>query len=247
MKISQFGKSMIAAFEGVRLEAYRCPAGVLTIGIGITGEEARPGRKITREEAFSMFDEFLARQYEPGVRKLLKRDPTQGQWDAMVSFAFNCGVGALAKSSILKHFNRGNDDLAAAAFGAWVKAGGKTLPGLVRRRAAEALAFRGIQDANFDGKRASDEPIYGPMPQKVEQVRESVAKTSTAKGAGAGGLAGAGAVIKSTEEALTTAEPHISAGTWIGFALGLTMLASAGFVFYRRWRDGGGVWPWEKD
>jgi lysozyme len=248
MNTSDFGRKMIAAFEGVRLETYRCPAGVLTIGIGVTGSEARPGRRITREEAFRMFRQFLATEYEPGVRKLLKREPTQGQFDAMVSLAFNIGLGAFARSSVLKFFNRREDEQAAGAFALWNKAkvAGKrqALPGLTRRRSSEALAYQGIQDANFNGRHDSDEPIYGAMPQKVGRSREKLRQSGTAQGAGVAGLGGAGVAIGSAQEALTTAEPHISAGTWIGLALGVTILASAGYALYRRWDDAGRPLPW---
>jgi lysozyme len=239
VKTSSFGIAMIEAFEGFFPKPYHCPAGVLTQGYGHT--KAAGGEPIggewSRAKARDVLADDLARRYEPGVLKLLKRKPSQGQFDAMVSFAFNCGEGALAKSSILKHFNRGNDDQAAAAFGMWVKAGGKTLPGLVRRRGAEALAYRGIKDADFNGKRTSSDPIYGPMPQVVEATAEPVAKSGKMQGTITSGAAGAGVVLKNVQDALTTAEPHINAGTWIGIALGCVILAGAAYAGWRVWKD----------
>lgn len=248
MRISDFGLAMIEAFEGFpnNGEPYLCPAGVRTQGFGHTAAAGGVplGGRWTREYARSVLVDDLARLYEPGVRKLLKREPTQGQYDALVSFAFNCGLKALKRSSMLKFFNRGEYAQAAGAFALWVKAAGKTMPGLVRRRASEALAFRGVKDMNFDGRHGLNEPVYGPMPQQVDVAREKIAKSGTVQGSVVAGGGGASIVLKNAQEALTSAEPHISAGTWIGIALGGVILAGAGYALYRRWRDMGSPLPW---
>jgi len=247
MKISDFGLAVIEAFEGFYAHPYYCPAGVLTQGFGHTAAAGGTaiGGTWTKEKARAVLRDDLSRRYEPGVRKLLKREPTQGQYDAMVSFAFNCGLKALEKSSLLKFFNRGEYAQAAGAFALWVKAAGKTMPGLVRRRGSEALAFQGVQDMNFDGRRQADEPIYGRMPQKVDTAREKLAKSGTMQGTSAAGAGGAGIIIKNAQDALSTAEPHISAGTWIGLALGGVILAGALYAGYRRWADMGRPLPWK--
>lgn len=248
MGISSFGLRMIEAFEGLPNggRPYTCPAGVMTQGFGHTaaagGEQI--GGQWTREKARQVLRDDLARQYEPGVRKLLKRQPTQGQFDAMVSFAFNCGVAALRRSSLLKFFNRGEDAQAQGAFALWVKAAGKTMPGLVRRRASEALAYRGFQDLDFDGRLDTGEPAYGLMPQSVDQERGKPGKSGTLRGAGSAGAGGTAVIIKNAQDALTTAEPHISAGTWIGIALGVVILVGAAYAAYRRWGDMGRPLPW---
>lgn len=249
MVISDFGLSAIKAFEGYFAKPYHCPAGVLTQGYGHTamagGEKL--GGSWSREKADAVLRDDLARLFEPGVRKLLTRKPTQAQYDAFVSFAFNCGLAGFARSSILKFFNRGKDTQAAAAFGLWVKAAGKTMPGLIRRRGTEALMYQGIKDTNFDGRRQSDEPIYGAMPQDVDRSREKVGQSGTLEGAGVAGAGGAGALIENAQDALTTAEPHISAGTWIGIALGVVVLAGAAFTAYRKWDDMGRPNPFRRD
>ncbi len=246
MDVSDFGLAMIETFEGYFAKPYMCPAGVLTQGFGHTA--AAGGEPIggawSRDTARRVLRADIARQYAPGVRKLLKREPTQGQFDAMVSFAFNCGVAALKKSSILKFFNRGEDAQAAGAFMLWVKAAGKTMPGLVRRRAAEALAYKGIRDMNFNGRHDVGEPAYGPMPQAVDQEREKIAGSGTLQGSGAAGAGGTAVIIKGAQDALTSAEPHVSAGTWIGMALGGVILAGAAYAAYRRWVDMGRPVPW---
>ncbi len=248
MRTSDFGLRMIEAFEGFPNggKPYVCPAGVRTQGFGHTAAAGGEpiGGQWSRDKARAVLRDDLARQYEPGVRRLLKRQPTQGQFDAMVSFAFNCGVAALKRSSLLKFFNRGEDAQAAGAFMLWVKAAGKTMPGLVRRRSSEALAYRGFKDTDFDGRLDIGEPVYGPMPQAVDQEREKLRKSGTLQGIGTAGAGGAGAVIKGAQDALTTAEPHISAGTWIGMALGGVVLAGAIYAGYRKWDDMGRPLPW---
>jgi GH24 family phage-related lysozyme (muramidase) len=91
------------------------------------------------------------------------------QFDALVSFCYNCGEGNLAKSTLLKKVNAGDFEGAALEFHKWNKGGGKVLPGLVRRRASESLLFQNITDADYDGKPDKViHPIPEPMPQAVD-------------------------------------------------------------------------------
>lgn len=139
MQISKAGLDLIKQFEGLYLKAYRCPAGVPTIGYGHTAGVAM-GQTITQQQA----DDYLrrdVRQFERAVARLVTVPLTQGQFDALVSFAFNLGEGALAQSTLLRLLNAGDYAGAAAQFDRWNKAGGRVLPGLVRRRAAERALF----------------------------------------------------------------------------------------------------------
>lgn len=139
MQISKAGLDLIKQFEGLYLNAYRCPAGVPTIGYGHTAGVAM-GQTITQQQA----DDYLrrdVRQFERAVSRLARVPLTQGQFDALVSFAFNLGEGALAQSTLLRLLNAGDYAGAAAQFDRWNKAGGRVLPGLVRRRAAERALF----------------------------------------------------------------------------------------------------------
>ena len=139
MQISKAGLDLIKQFEGLYLKAYRCPAGVPTIGYGHTAGVAM-GQTITQQQA----DDYLrrdVRQFERAVARLVTVPLTQGQFDALVSFAFNLGEGALAQSTLLRLLNTGDYAGAAAQFDRWNKAGGRVLPGLVRRRAAERALF----------------------------------------------------------------------------------------------------------
>jgi lysozyme len=145
MKISQSGLELICKFEGFEAKAYQDAVGVWTIGYGHTAMAGLPdvkrGDKITMKQAQDILATDV-RKFELAVKSKLTRAPTQAQFDAMVSLCFNIGPGNFAKSSVLRHFNAGNFDKAAASFALWNKAKGKELRGLTLRRAAEAKVFR---------------------------------------------------------------------------------------------------------
>ena len=120
MKISKVGLDLIKSFEGCYLKAYKCPAGVWTIGWGTTepinGVAIHEGLVITQEQA----DQLLAnnlKAYEDGVMKYVKVTLNQNEFDALVSFAYNCGVGALQKSTLLTLLNQEKRAEAAEQFG----------------------------------------------------------------------------------------------------------------------------------
>lgn len=137
MKISPRGIQLIKDFEGLRLTAYKCPAGVWTIGYGHTGN-VKAGDKVTPNGADELLAQDLA-MFQRGVNKAVTVPVTQGQYDALVSFAFNLGLGALQGSTLLRKLNAGED--ASGEFIKWVNAGGKRVEGLVRRREAERALF----------------------------------------------------------------------------------------------------------
>ena len=121
MNISSKGIELIKRFEGCRLKAYKCPAGVWTIGYGHTNN-VRPDDVITQEEA----EELLKRDikvHEDNVKRLVKSSLTQGQFNALVSFEYNIGYGAFANSTLLKLLNAQNYDAAAKQFIRWVFVG----------------------------------------------------------------------------------------------------------------------------
>ena len=140
MQVNEAGLELIKKFEGLRLRAYRCPAGVWTIGYGHT-KTARRGQVITEAEADRLLREDL-RIFEKGVLEAIGNAPTtSNQFSAMVSLAFNIGLGAFRRSKVLALHKAGKTAEAAKAFANWRRAGGKVLPGLVRRRAAEAKLY----------------------------------------------------------------------------------------------------------
>jgi lysozyme len=141
MKINRAGLNLIKDFEGLRLIGYRCPAGIPTVGYGHTGPEVRVGRRITEEQANTYLINDVSR-FERGVTDAIGTTPTtENEFSAMVSLAYNIGLGAFGKSSVLRHHKAGHRLRAAASFLLWVKAAGKPLPGLVRRRNAERRMF----------------------------------------------------------------------------------------------------------
>jgi lysozyme len=134
------GLALIKRSEGLRLKAYRCPADVPTIGYGSTGPDVKMGMTITEAEAEALLRKDLAR-FEKGVSEMGGK-MTPGQFSALVSFAFNLGLGALQKSTLLRKHLAGDYEGAAAEFAKWNKAGGRVLPGLVTRRSDEAALYR---------------------------------------------------------------------------------------------------------
>lgn len=144
MRTSPAGRAFIGRHEGLRLAAYRDAAGVWTIGYGHTAAAGPPapaaGMTIGAAEAEAILGRDLAR-FEQAVTRLVAVPLTQAQFDALVSFAFNVGEGALARSTLLKKLNAGDVAGAAAEFGRWNKAGGRVLAGLTRRRAEERALF----------------------------------------------------------------------------------------------------------
>lgn len=139
MKISKQGLDLIKRFEGCELSAYQDSVGVWTIGYGHT-VTARQGMRITQSEAGELLAEDIPR-YEVGVLSMVKVKLSQGQFDALVSFAFNLGLGNLGRSTLLRKVNYGDPAGAALEFKRWTRAGGVVLNGLVRRREAERVLF----------------------------------------------------------------------------------------------------------
>ena len=131
---------LIKRFEGLRLEAYLCPADVWTIGYGHT-KGVNQGDKITQAGA----DAFLAQDVlwvAAAVDKKVKVELNTNQEAALYSFIYNVGAGAFGKSTLLRKLNESDYKGAANEFKRWNKGGGKVLNGLVRRRKAEADLFR---------------------------------------------------------------------------------------------------------
>ncbi|NCC26593.1 MAG: lysozyme [Gammaproteobacteria bacterium] len=139
MQISQKALDHIKGFEALRLEFYRDAVGVGTIGWGHT-KTALPGQKISRERAEMLLRSDVA-EFERCVSAALSVSVTQAQFDALVSWAFNVGCGAMRKSTLMRKLNAGDVAGAADEFLRWNKAGGKVLRGLTRRREAERLMF----------------------------------------------------------------------------------------------------------
>ncbi|EIZ8956843.1 lysozyme [Cronobacter sakazakii] len=135
------GVELIKSFEGLRLDKYQDAIGKWTIGYGhlILPNENFP-RSLTLQEAEDLLRADLG-MTERGIRQIVKVDLNQNQFDALVSFAFNVGLGNLQSSTLLRLLNQGSYREAAEQFLRWNKAGGNVLAGLTRRREAERLLF----------------------------------------------------------------------------------------------------------
>ena len=157
MKTSEKAKEMIKHHEGVRLKPYLCPAKLWTVGVGhvLYPEQAKlkiddrkdiwlhpeDNRVWTMEQVNALLGFDLDR-FERGVARLCPSSTlNQNHFDALVSFSFNVGLGSLQKSSLRMKYNRGEYDEAANEFLKWAKAGGKVLPGLLKRRSDEKALF----------------------------------------------------------------------------------------------------------
>lgn len=169
MKLSKAGEDLMHKYEGFRSRPYLCPAHIWTVGFGevlyqdqIRLPVVRPPGKTTNDIPMirkeyplkpednrvwtkTEIDELFRRSVDRFERGVLRLIPgvvgRQGSFDALVSFAFNAGLGNLQRSTIRMRANRGDWEGAAEAFMAWTKGGGKVLPGLVRRREAEKALF----------------------------------------------------------------------------------------------------------
>lgn len=141
MKLSEKGANLIKQYEGLRLNAYQDAGGVWTIGYGHT-VGVQPGDVITREEADALFWADVEK-FVRGVNRLKQGTRlTQNQFDALVSFAYNCGLGALERSTLLKKVKRNpNDPTIADAFKQWRYVKGVENAGLLARRQKESNLY----------------------------------------------------------------------------------------------------------
>ncbi len=142
MFVSEQGIALIRQYEGFSATAYWCPAGKMTIGYGhvIGPDDEFADGCITTEAALSLLEKDIGARAQ-AVFEALENDPTQNQFDAMVSLAYNIGVNAFVKSTLLRLYDSGDIDGAERQFAHWAYVNGQKLPGLENRRLAEAALF----------------------------------------------------------------------------------------------------------
>lgn len=152
MQTNQAGLDLIKAFEGFRAKAYLCPAGVWTVGYGHTSAAGLPvvrrGKTVSRAEAARILSRDLA-AFEGDVARAVRVPLTGNQFSALVSFAYNVGPAAFRTSSVLKAVNAGKLDQVPRRLALWTRAGGRVLPGLVRRRSEEGALFMRAEGAGL--------------------------------------------------------------------------------------------------
>jgi lysozyme len=146
MELSQKGKDLIMQFEGLKLSAYQDIVGIWTIGFGNIYYEnnvaVKKGDIITHNRAIELFN-LIVKKFEVGVDELVTSNVNQNQFDAMVSLAYNIGIGNLKSSSLLKMVNKSPNDTAIyLQFLRWNKAKGQVIQGLTRRRIAESELYK---------------------------------------------------------------------------------------------------------
>jgi lysozyme len=146
--------------------------------------------RISREEAEAILKQDLA-QFENAISSIVKVPLTQNHFDTLVSFAFNCGVAALRRSTLLKRVNAGAFDAVPSELMKWTRADGKELPGLVRRRRAEAALWRGLPKA-VDPIETRTSPDLPQPPKPISRSKEANAAIIAG---GAGAIAAAGEAI----------------------------------------------------
>lgn len=225
MKTNQKGVATLIEFEGFRSTAYLCPAGVWTIGFGFT-KGVKPGDKMTRSEAAERLKQELA-EYEHAVDEACLITPNENEFSAMVCMAFNIGVAGFRKSSVLKAHNKGDKEAAARAFQLWDKAtvGGvkKTLPGLTRRRMAEAALY--LEPVAIDEVE---------MPQRIEPERTMADSSINRASVVAGGTATFAAVTQ-TLQAVNQVKAEVDTmGNWLVPALLVAVVGLCAFVIWQR-------------
>lgn len=166
-RLSRTGLAFIQGQEGFAPTAYWDYAQYsIGFGTGIWGGRpvtaTYPGT-VTRAQAATELFNFIESQWAPGVKSAVRVLITQGMFDALVSLAYNIGLGGFRSSSVLRHLNAGDYEAAAASFALWNKAGGQVNAGLVRRRSAEASLFlgQGVPDGTGDLRPANDIPPVG--------------------------------------------------------------------------------------
>jgi lysozyme len=237
-KVNKETRDLIKEFEGLRLKAYLCPAGVWTIGYGHT-KGVKQGDVITKELAEKYLDEDIAK-YEAGVEKLLTRSATDGQFGAFVSLAFNLknGIQKVKDSTALKRFNAGNIVGAAEALTWFNKARdprtGKMviLPGLTRRRMSEKALFLSDIENDINAESIPQEPqaadVVGGESTGVVKSKTWWASVLAFLGWGVSNIESVPTILPQAK-GIAEAFPQEAAAVVVGVAIL--------FIMYNRWRE----------
>ncbi len=235
MKTSANGRRKLTQWEGCVLYTYddfdskRPPSfvktgtivrGTLTIGVGHTGANVKPEMRVTAEGADAILSNDLIR-FENAVNNLVKVDLNQNQFDALVSFAFNVGVGNFSSSTLLKKLNKGQYNAVPSELMKWTKSKGRQMAGLVNRRSQEAALW---------GKGSY-------VASNFVEAQQSTPHKDVAT-IGASGAAGIGASLASAAPDITDAvlnqQMELSSGDWLRIAIAGVILALTIYGIYRR-------------
>jgi lysozyme len=250
MQMSQEGiDALLKKYEGCKLKAYRCPANVCTIGYGHTSAAGNPvvtdGMTITQKQCDDILRSDLVK-YETSVHNMVTQPLTQHQFDVLVDFAYNAGIGNLKSSTLIKKVNAAKFDEVPAELMKWTKGGGKVLPGLVKRRQAESAWWMAHEITPTAMLVGVSKPTDAPTDDEHEQRTEpdavpvpTMAASSQGNAAiitaGLGGLGAAKQVAANAQDASDLADQIMGL---LGNTNFLIMLAVAGL--------GGAIWWFRK-
>jgi len=235
MRMSDQGiDALLKKFEGCKLKAYKDPVGIWTIGYGHTSAAGEPdvteGMTITQAEAEEILKRDLVK-YEKPVADLVKVPLSQHQFDVLVDFAYNAGVGNLKSSTLLKRVNAGDFDAVPNELMKWTKAKGKELPGLVRRRRAESEWWRDL----------SNKPVI-EEDQRVEPDPVPVKKITESKQANGAVVLGALGSVGAAKEVMTQVqEANGLFGSALAMAQDMNFLIMVAVIGI-----GAAIWYWRK-
>jgi lysozyme len=233
MRISDAGLRFIKAHEGLRLEAYPDPGTgdkPWTIGYGHTGPDVVPGLRITAERAEELLRADVAR-FEAAVTRLVTVPLSQPQFDALVSFAFNTGEGALARSTLLRMLNAGDYAGAGEQFDKWVLFGTGSAVAERNVAAAETVARIVVAATGAPNLQGAVESIQADPAKRLEAANAVEAQWYTLVEAGGGGIDGA----RKFNVSVASAEPWKMPAVWISSALLALVFMVVGTVL---WADG---------
>lgn len=208
MKINQATVELVKEFEGFSAKAYKCPAGIWTIGYGTTaaagvGITPKEGMTISQSDAEGYLHGALEK-FASQIEDAITAPINENEFGAFVSLAYNIGPGAFKKSSALSSFNAGDKAKSAKAILLWNKAGGKVLKGLTRRREAERKLFLTPVGSNFEGRTSV-----------VQSKTVQASAVQIASGAGAG-VAAVGALDGTAQiVAMVFAGVVVLAALWV--------------------------------
>jgi len=243
MQMSPEGmNALLKKFEGCKLTAYRCPANVCTIGYGHTSAAGAPmvtdGMKITQQQAEDILSRDLVK-YETAVHNMVHQPLNQRQFDVLVDFAYNAGIGNLQSSTLLKKVNAAKFDEVPAELMKWTKGGGKILPGLVRRRQAESAWWSSGEPASTS--KAVEIPTEDehehradPDPVPVRTMADSKQGNAALVTASLGGLGVAKEIAAQAKDASDTADQLVGLFGNPNFLIMSAIVCLAAAIWY--WR-----------
>ena len=232
MHMSQGGlDNLLKKFEGCKLKAYRCPANVCTIGYGHTSAAGAPqvvdGMIITQADAEDILKRDIVK-YEIAVMDLVKVKLTQNQFDVLVDFAYNAGVGNLKSSTMLKKVNAGDLDAVPAELMKWTKGGGKVLPGLVRRRQAAGAWWSADQHVEEQEQRTDPDPV------PVRTMADSKQGNAALLTAGLGSVGVAKEVAAQAKDASDVADQFMGLLSNTNFVIMVAIIGAGAAIWF--WR-----------